>query len=190
MKDTINLKLLESAAVVAFSLLVWTGGVMPQTKKEGKQLRIDLPAAVAKAVQDNRPGAEIEKLEVEEEAGITVYDLEFKANQGEMDVTKEGVVLDVATVVDMERIPKAAAETLKKAAKGAHITQLEKSEVRAEIEKHDGKVKVAKLVSPRYVYEAELAEGEKTGEIEVRGDGTVISPLKWNGPGRKEKEQK
>ncbi len=26
MKDTINLKLLESAAVVAFSLLVWTGG--------------------------------------------------------------------------------------------------------------------------------------------------------------------
>ena len=135
----------------------------------GKGAR-NLPAAVAKALQDNRPGAEIDKLSIEHEHGVTVYDFEFKARQGEMDVTQDGTVLDVATIIDATDLPEPVAATIRREAKGRAIKQLSKSEVRAEIVTEGGKGRVSRLVTPRFVYEAEFSRGE----IEVAADGTVI----------------
>jgi hypothetical protein len=133
--------------------------------------RARLPAAVVRAMDDNRPGAMIGKLEVAKEAGITFYDLEFKDEQGEMDVAEDGTVLDIATVITLEDVPEPAAALIRKAASGTRIRQLTRSEVRARIEKVNGRGKVASLAAPEYVYEAELAKG---GEIEVAGDGTIL----------------
>ena len=130
----------------------------------------NLPPAVAKAVQDNRPGAEIDKLTVEKEQGITFYDFEFKAGQGEMDVAADGTVLDVATVIGMNDLPEVVAATIRKEARKRRITQLTRSEVRAEIVSEGGKARVSRLAAPRYVYEAEFS----SGEIEVAADGKII----------------
>jgi hypothetical protein len=181
---------LNFVAAMALALTVSTGWATEEGKKEGKQTKVELPPAVAKAVKDNRPNAQIDTLEVETEAGITLYDIEFKAGQGEIEVAQDGTVLDIATIVEMKDIPKAAAEAIQKASEGARIKELEKSEVRAEIKKEGEKGKVIKLARPRYVYEAELVKGDRTGEIQVAADGRVIEALKWNVKGAKEKEKK
>jgi len=136
---------------------------------EGKRDR--LPPAVAKVVDENKPGAEIDKLEIEKESGITLYDIEFKGDQGEIEVAADGTVIDVVTIVDMKDVPEAAAAAIRKAARGAAIKRLEKSEVRSKIVSEGGTGKLSRLAAPEYVYEAELSKG---GEVEVGADGTII----------------
>jgi hypothetical protein len=138
--------------------------------KAGSKDKKNLPAAVSKAIQENRPGAEIDKLDVEKDSGIAFYDVEFKAGQGEMDIAEDGTVLDIATVIDMKDLPEPVAAAIRTAAKGKPIKQLERSEVRAEIVKEGGKARISKLSTPKYVYEAEFS----SGEVEVTPEGKVI----------------
>jgi hypothetical protein len=133
--------------------------------------RSRLPAAVVKAIDANKPDAEIAKVDIEHEEGVAFYDMEFKGNRGEMDVLEDGTVLDVATIIDVKDVPEPAAAVIRKASAGTTIKQLTRSEIRAKIEKVGGKGKVVRLATPEYVYEAELAKG---GEIEVAGDGKII----------------
>jgi hypothetical protein len=151
---------------------------------KGESPRRRLPAAVAHVVDANQPGAEIGKLEVEKEEGITVYDFEFKDGRGEMDVAEDGTVLDVSTLIQMKDVPEAAAAVIQRAARGTTIKQLTKSEVRARIEKQGGKGTITKLAAPEFVYEAELARG---GEVEVAADGRIIKAPKSMGKASPEK---
>ena len=165
---------------------IWAGR---QGQEQTKKAKMELPPAVAKAVQVNCPGAEIDKMDREKEAGIILYDIEFMAGRGEIEVAEDGTVMDIATIITMKDLPKAAAEAIYKAAAGAEIKQIEKSEVRAEIKKEGEKGTLVKLASPRYVYEAELVKGEQKGEIQVAPDGTVVEGLKWNKEEAEEKDE-
>ena len=158
--------LLAVATAVAF--VTPAGGAAQQ--KTPSTNKKNLPAAVSKAIEDNRPGAEIDKLDVEKEHGMSFYDVEFKAGQGEMDVAEDGTVLDIATVIEMKDVPEAAAAAIRAVGKGRPIKQLERSEVRAEIVNEGGKARISKLATPRYVYEAEFSNGE----VEVTPEGKVI----------------
>ncbi len=145
-----------------------------------EKAEVELPAAVAQAIKDNVPDAEIEIMTVEQEAGINLYDIEFKAGRGEIEVAEDGTVMDIATIIEMKDIPPPAAEAIQKAAAGATIKQLERSEVRAEIKKEGEKGRIVKLDKPTYVYEAELEKGGQTGEIQVAPDGKIVEALKWS----------
>ena len=181
--------LLGFVVVLALAMTMWTGCTKQEGTEPEKEAEVELPDAVAKTVKANFPDAQIDKVEVGEEAGITLYDIEFKADQGEIEVTLDGTVLDIATIITMEDLPKAAAEVIRKAAEGATIKRVEKSEVRAEIKEEGDKGKIVKLDSPRYVYEAELVKGDQTGEIEVDADGKVIEALKWDAKDSPEKDK-
>ena len=187
MKHT-NWILLGFVVALALALTVSTGWAKQEGKEKGEKAEVELPAAVVKAIKANFPNAQIDIVEVAKEAGITLYDIEFKAGKGEIEVAQDGTVIDVATIITMKDLPKAAAEAIRKAAEGAIIKQIEKSEVRAEIKKEGEKGKIVKLDSPRYVYEAELVKGNQKGEIEVAADGKVIEALKWDTKDSKEKE--
>ena len=163
---------------LAAAVVVASAWASAQATTDPKRSR--LPAAVVKALDANCPGAQIDKLDVENEAGIRFYDFEFKAGRGEMDVAEDGTVLDVATIVEMKDVPEPAAAVIRKAAGGSAIRQLEKSEIRSKIEKKDGQGRLVPVTPPEYVYEAELVKG---GEIEVTADGKVIK-----GPKPKDKE--
>jgi uncharacterized membrane protein YkoI len=156
-------------------------------KKAEKQ--VALPAAVAQAVKANFPGAEIKSAEMEKEAGINLYDIEFKADKGEIEVAEDGTVIDMATVVMIKDVPAAAVQAVKKAAPDATIKQLEKSEIRAELKKEGEKGWVTKLAVPKYVYEAELLKGEQRGEIQVAPDGKIVEALKWWAKAAKAEEE-
>jgi hypothetical protein len=160
---------LLAATTMAFVASASIPGAAAQAKSGSKNKQA-LPAAVSQAIQENRPGAEIDKLDVEKENGISFYDIEFKAGQGEMDVAEDGTVLDIATVIEMKDVPEAVAAAIRAAAKGKAIKQLERSEVRAEIVKEGGKARISKLTTPRYVYEAEFSKGE----VEITPEGKVI----------------
>ena len=116
-------------ALVLTAFPVWAG---QKSEEPGIKGKVELPPAVAKAVKDNVPNAQIESISVDKEAGITLYDIEFKAGRGEIEVAEDGTVMDVATILELKDIPKLAAEAIHKVAAGATITQVEKSEVRAE----------------------------------------------------------
>jgi uncharacterized membrane protein YkoI len=147
-----------------------------------------VPPVVAKAVETNCPGAVVDKMEVEKEGGIALYDFEFKAGRGEIEVAEDGTVMDIATIVPLKDIPKAAADAILKAASGAKIAQLERSEVRAEIKTENGKGMIVRLAAPKFVFEAELVQGEKRGEVQVAPDGRIVEGPKW-GADEEEKEE-
>ena len=154
---------------LALVLTLSTAGAMQ------KGNRVELPDAVLKAIQQNRPGAAIGKLEVAKEEGVTLYDIEFKAGKGEIEVAEDGSIIDIVTIVRIDQIPGAVAAAIQRGAAGATIKQLEKSEVRAEVKNG----KVIKLANPRCVYEAELVRGTQTTEIQVAPDGQVIAEPRW-----------
>lgn len=133
------------------------------------------------------PDAEIDFVEIAEENGITLYDIEFKNNKGEIEIAQDGTVIDVVTIITMEDVPEAAAEVFQKAAEDATIKRLERSEIRAEIKKEGEIGMIVKLESFMYVYEAELVKGTQTGEITVDADGNIIEPLKWDSKDSEEK---
>ena len=185
-----NWILLGFVVLLALGLTMSTGCA----KKEGEEQaekpameepevtksEVELPAAVVEAIKANVPDAEIDFVEVTEEDGITLYDIEFKADRGEIEVTADGTVIDVVTIITMEELPEAAAKAIQDAIEGATIKRLEKSEIRSEIKKEEGIGTVVKLDTPRYVYEAELEKDGQTGEIEVDADGNITEPLKWD----------
>jgi uncharacterized membrane protein YkoI len=150
-----------------------------RSPQEQAKEAVKVPPAVAQAVKANCPGAVVDKMDVEKEAGIALYDFEFKAGQGEIEVAEDGTVMDIATIVALKDIPKPAADAILKAAAGAKIGQVEKSEVRAEIKTDGGRGTIVKLASPKYVYEAELVQGEKRGEVQVAPDGKIVEGPKW-----------
>src|SRR3954453_17887726 len=68
-----------------------------------------LPRPVRKAFEARFPEAEIFKVDVEVENGVTVYDLEFKDGEieKETDITDAGIMLEFTVVVDAKAVPAA-----------------------------------------------------------------------------------
>jgi uncharacterized membrane protein YkoI len=155
----------------AFSAIAFSS---PQDSKEQKIKPSELPAAVMDAIRIACPNCEISSATREVENGVTIYDIEFKTGQGELDVAEDGSVIDRETVVSLVDIPPAALAAIQKA--GGKITQIVKDEVRAELK--DGNI--IKLDTPRYLYEADLAKGNQVAEIQVSAEGEVIEAPQWH----------
>ncbi len=166
--------------VLAFALTISTVCKKQEIKEQQEKSEVELPAGVVAAVEANFPDAKIDFIEVIEEAGITLYDIEFKDDAGEIEVAADGTIIDIVTIIKAEDLPEAAAEVFRQAAEGATIRRYEKSEIWNEIKQEEGIGKLVKLDSPKYVYEAEVVKGTQTGEIEVDADGQIIEPLKWD----------
>ncbi len=156
--------------LAALALLVAFAPAWVSAQARADPHRSRLPAAVLTALDANCPGAEIDKIDVEDEAGVKLYDIELKAG-GEIEVAEDGTVLEVATIVPLTDVPEAAAAMIRQAAGTKDVREVERSEVRARIEKTDGKGRLVPVTPAQHVYEAELAKG---GEIEVTADGKVI----------------
>jgi hypothetical protein len=153
-----------------------------QEKKAGEyqtQVKIVLPEAVTEAISKRFPKAEIDKMDQAEEGGITLYDIEFKADLGEIEIAADGTFMEVTTIVEMKDVPSATAAVFNAAAEGATIKEIEKSEILAEI-KEEGEIsRIVMLATPSVVYEVELVKGKEIGEIQVAPDGKIVEALKW-----------
>lgn len=169
---------LSIAAVIFLASVLAAAQTQRQTQKPG----IRLPKAVAEAVKDNCADCTIVKASREVEGGVKIYDIEFRTSQGEMDVAADGTVLNRETPIELNDVPEAALAAIRKTADGGKITLVAKEEVRAESKNG----KIIKLDSSKYAYEADLAKGNKVGEVVVTADGQITEGPKWRKRGSKE----
>ena len=177
---TVNRKCLFLTIAAANIILLCAPGAPAQRKS--KTRRWKFPPAVAATLKSECPDCVIVKATKEKENGVTTYDFEFKIDQGEMDVTADGSVIDRETPVKEADVPAPALEAIRKAAAGGKIKQIEKDEIRAELKEG----KVTKLDSPKYAYEADLIKGNQVGEVVVTPEGQITEGPKWKRKGSKE----
>ena len=161
-----------SGIVFTANLLVAATGRAQTATSEDK-----LPAPVAKTFRTAFPKAKIQKLDVEKEEGVDVYDFEFKDGEleKETDIAADGTMLEITIVVAAEAVPAAALKAIRNAAKTATIGRLE--HIEATHETSDGKV--VKLPKMQTTFAAELAKGNQIAEVVVTPAGTVVDPPKW-----------
>jgi hypothetical protein len=161
-------------AVIGIVLVATTG------RSETKQKEIKLPGAVKKTFDAEFPKAGIEKVEVEEENGVTVYDIEFKEGETEKetDITAEGIMLEFTIVIAAKDVPAAAMKPIEKAAKGAKMKRIERVVISYET-KAGKTIKLPKAVTH---YAVEMTKGKHTAEIVVTPDGTIVEEPQWEEP--------
>jgi len=139
-----------------------------------------LPDAVRKTFDAKFPKAQIEKVDVEKENGVDVYDFEFKdgKTEKECDIATDGTMLEYTVVISTKEVPQEAMKPIEKAAAGATMGRTEKIKVSYELK--DGKI--IKLSKPVMQYAVEMKKGDKHAEIIVDANGNVIEEPKWEGP--------
>ena len=159
--------------VVAFmglALLVAVGRSTPLAPDK-------LPEPVAKTFKTLFPNGTIEKLDVEEENGVMVYDFEFKAGmrEKETDIAGDGTMLESTLVITAKVIPAPAMKAIRGAAKGARLGRMEW--LKTHYEAKDGKI--IKLPKPVIHYAVEMTRGDQKAEVFVTPDGTVTEGPEW-----------
>jgi len=164
--------MLSVLAVLGLILVPTTG----RAQKKGEDIK--LPEAVKKTFDARFPKAELQKLEVEEEDGVTVYDFEFKEGdtEKETDITADGTMLEYTIVIDARAVPPAAMKPIRAAAEGATMKRIE--EIHISYQTKDGKV--IKLPKTVMNYAVEMTKGDKSAEIVVDPDGKVLEEPKWS----------
>jgi hypothetical protein len=133
-----------------------------------------LTAAAEKTFRKVYPKGKIEKLDVDVENGVTVYDIEFKNGPVEMetDIAANGTMLEFTVVIDGKQVPKAAMKAIKKGSQGAALARIERIEISYETKNG----KAVKLPKPITQYAAEYAKGNQTAEVTVNPDGSAVKP--------------
>ena len=161
---------------IGLAFIAGTGGSTPVAPDK-------LPEPVANTFKTMFPNGTIDKLDVEEEDGVMVYDFEFRAGEREKetDIAGNGTMIESTLVVVAADIPEPAMKGIKKAAKDAKLGRLEWLETFYELK--DGKV--IKLPKSEIHYAAELHRGDQTAEVFVNPAGKVTEAPKWPKPAKK-----
>ena len=163
---------------LALAWAVFIAGTGLAFAKERSKENIQLPEPVGKAFKAAFPKAEVTKLDVEKENGVTVYDFEFRDGGSERgtDIAANGTVLEVTLVIDATRLPPAAMHIIRRAAKGVPMKRIEKVKVIYKTEAG----KITKLPKPKTHYAVEMTRGNQECEVVMAADGRLLEPMKWH----------
>ena len=147
-------------------------GLIKDDEFELAKHEMPLTDTVSKAFKAAFPKGEITKVDMDEENGVWVCDIEFRNGEVEQetDIAADGTILEVTLVVDAKAVPDAAMKAIQKAAEGGKITRIEKIDISYETK--DGKV--SRLAKPVTHFAAEYAKGDATAEVVVMPDGAPV----------------
>ncbi len=136
-----------------------------------------LPAPVASTFKAMFPLATIQKLSATEENGTTVYDFEFRSGERDMeaDIVAEGTMIESTLVITASTIPAPAMKSIRKAARGGTLGRLEWIHTLYDV--REGKAVALRV--PMVKYAAEMARKDRTAEVIVGADGTVLEAPEW-----------
>ena len=157
-------------ALIGLAFAVGTGGSTPVAPDK-------LPEPVANTFKTLFPNGTINKLDVEEEEGVMVYDFEFRAGDREMeaDIAGDGTMLESTLVVMAKDVPAPAMKAIKKAAGSAKLGRIEWLETFYKTEAG----KVIQLPKAEIHYAAELLRDGKMTEVFVTPSGKVTEAPNW-----------
>jgi hypothetical protein len=154
-------------------LLVASAGQAASLKPDAK-----LPDPVTNALRAKYPKAVIERIDVLEENGVNVYDIEFSVGKSEheTDIAEDGTMLEFTNVIPLKEIPAAPLKTIREATpKGSKYGRIERIEI--DYETKDGQV--VKLPGTVIRYAAEMVKKGQQAEIVVNVDGSVSESPNW-----------
>ena len=136
-----------------------------------------LPEPVATTFKAMFPNGTIDKLDAEEEDGVTIYDFEFHAGgrEKEADIAADGTMIESTLVITSKDIPPAAMKGIQAVAKGAKLGRCEWIETSYELEGG----KVIKMAKPMIKYAAEMRKAGKMAEAIVTTDGKMVEAPEW-----------
>ena len=170
---------IASRAGVSFVVVALLVGVSAPVTFANDEAAGPLPPAVEQTFRAAFPTGKLDKLDVDDENGVIVYDLEFKdgAIEKETDIAADGTMLEVTTVVEASAVPPAAMASVRKAADGATIKRIEHIDISHEIK--DGTI--VKMSKPETHFSVEMQKTKlgPIAEITVNSDGTVLEPPQW-----------
>ena len=131
-----------------------------EKEKEKKITRDQLPAAVEKTVTAESQGATIKGFSTEVDNGQRVYEVELTVDGHNKDILidKSGIVLEIEEQVQLESLPQAVQDGIKKAAGAGTIEMIESL------------TKNGTLVA----YEAHVRTGKKRSELQVGPTGEKL----------------
>lgn len=147
---------------VNFLLLCTLGALLLGTAAaQERKMKIKVPPAVQKTVDEQSQGAKIRGLSKEVEKGKTQYELELTVNGHARDmlIDPNGVILEVEEEVTLDSLSPA---------------------VKAQVERNIGQAKLLRLESVTKGgaltgYEATISKAGKKSGIEMGSDGKLIS---------------
>ncbi len=150
---TMNTKLVVGLMGAALAL--------PAMAQEKKIQKADLPAAVAKTIDDEAKGAEIKGYSTEREHGKKVYEAEtiYQGHTRDLQVAADGTLNEVEEEVAFDALPDGVKTALTAKAAGAKIVKVESL------------TKKGKLVA----YEAATLKGTRKGEVQVGPEGGKLA---------------
>lgn len=137
-----------------------------------------LPDPVTKALRAKYPKAVIERIDVLEENGVNVYDIEFSVGKSEheTDISEDGTMLEFTNVIPLKDIPAAPLKTIREATpKGSRYGRIERIEI--DYETREGQV--VRLPATVIRYAAEMLKKGQQAEIIVNADGSVSEAPNW-----------
>lgn len=157
-------------ALLGLAFAVVAGGSTPVSPDK-------LPEPVANTFKTMFPNGAIDKLDVEEEDGVMVYDFEFRAGdrEKESDIAGDGTMLESTLVIVAKDIPAPAMKAIKKAAGSAKLGRLEWLETFYKTEAG----KIVQLPKSEIHYAAELHRDGKMTEVFVTPSGKVTEAPDW-----------
>jgi Putative beta-lactamase-inhibitor-like, PepSY-like len=163
-----------AAAVLAGLVLV-----APAVRAQDKPKDLDkIPKAVMDALKAKFPKAEIHKWTKETEAGVVVYDIEFKqeGRKCEADIKEDGTFVNIEREIAAKDLPKVVAEAVeKKYPKSTLKEVMEITVPKGNEEKLDG-----------YEVVIETAD-KKSVELTVAPDGKIVED---SGEAKKKEDKK
>ena len=162
----------QSLVVAVLSLFVVASAHATSLPVDSK-----LPDAVANTFKARYPNGKIEKLDVTEEEGVNVYDIEFVDGkmEKETDIAEDGTMLEFTHVIPAKEIPAAPMKAIRANSQGAKLGRLEK----IEIDYITKAGKVEKLPATVWGYAAEMTKKGQQAEVIVNADGTVSEAPNW-----------
>ena len=125
-----------------------------------------LPAAVEAAIKALFPKATVDESKMDQES-LRVYEVGIKDVNKEYDVTvsEDGVAAEVCNEETLDTLPAAVAQAIK--AQNGEVKEAEKEVKYAQL-------KMVKLDTPVTSYEAKIIKDDKTIEIKIAVDGTIL----------------
>ena len=126
-----------------------------------------LPEAAAEAIRNAFPDAVIEDVEREREGGVMLYvvALTEEGEESEVEVTADGIICEIESVVNVADVPPAAAARIAKRTAGGKISSIERHERRGMIRAG----KAFSLADPKVAYEVRFTLGRSKRRITVAG---------------------
>jgi len=142
----------------------------------GADVGDSLPSQVREAIARQFPGARIGSIGRERERGVLFYEVDLRvgARELELEITPEGLLVEVAEELEFGAVPAEVAARILQAAAGGRILEVERIEVYA--------LAVGGAMTPlpekRVVYEFEYVDGASRRNVEARLDAGGAVSLK------------